>query len=39
MKKIFIAAIALLILAGYVAGNYFVDFALHRGEDLSPPSR
>ena len=37
MKKIFIAAIALLILAGYAAGNYFVDFALHRGEDLSPP--
>lgn len=37
MKKIFVAAIILLTCAGYFVGNYFVDFALRRGEDLSPP--
>ena len=37
MKKIFIAVIILLLGAGYFVGNYFVDFALKRGEDLSPP--
>lgn len=37
MKKILIAAVILLICAGYAVGNYFVDFALERGEDLSPP--
>ena len=37
MKKIFVAAIILLTCAGYFVGNYFVDFALKRGEDLSPP--
>lgn len=37
MKKIFIAAIILLIGAAYFVGNYFVDFALKRGEDHSPP--
>ncbi len=37
MKKILAAAIILLACAGYFVGNYFVDFALKRGEDLSPP--
>ncbi len=37
MKKFLIAAIILLTCAGYFVGNYFVDFALKRGEDLSPP--
>lgn len=37
MKKILIAAVILLTCAGYAVGNYFVDFALKRGEDLSPP--
>ncbi|MBR0260225.1 MAG: alpha/beta hydrolase [Selenomonadaceae bacterium] len=37
MKKIFVAAIILLLGAGYFIGNYFVDFALKRGDDLSPP--
>lgn len=37
MKKILIALIILLTCAGYFIGNYFVDFALKRGEDLSPP--
>ena len=36
MKKI-LAVIIILICAGYAVGNYFVDFALKRGEDLSPP--
>ncbi len=38
MKKIFVVAIIFLICAGYFVGNYFVDFALKRGEDLSPPA-
>lgn len=38
MKKILIAVIILLTCAGYFVGNYFVDFALKRGEDLSPPA-
>ena len=38
MKKILIAVVILLIGAGYFVGNYFVDFALKRGEDLSPPA-
>lgn len=37
MKKILLAAIILLTVAGYAVGNYFVDFALKRGDDLSPP--
>ena len=37
MKKILIAAVIILICTGYFVGNYFVDFALKRGEDLSPP--
>ena len=37
MKKFLIALIILLTCAGYFIGNYFVDFALKRGEDLSPP--
>ncbi len=37
MKKILIVVIILLTCAGYFVGNYFVDFALKRGEDLSPP--
>ena len=37
MKKILIAVVIVLICAGYAVGNYFVDFALKRGEDLSPP--
>ena len=39
MKKIFfaIAAVIFLSAAGYFVGNYFVDFALKRGDDLSPP--
>lgn len=37
MKKILAAAIILLTCAGYFVGNYFVDFALRRGDDLSPP--
>ena len=37
MKKIFVAAIIILIGAGYFVGNFFVDFALKRGDDLSPP--
>ena len=37
MKKILIAVVILLLGAGYFVGNYFVDFALKRGEDLSPP--
>ena len=37
MKKILIAAVIILLGAGYFIGNYFVDFALKRGEDLSPP--
>ena len=36
MRKILIA-VAILICAGYFIGNYFVNFALKRGEDLSPP--
>ena len=36
MKKFF-AVILILICAGFAVGNYFVDFALKRGEDLSPP--
>ena len=36
MKKIFVA-VMILICAGYFVGNYFVTFALERGEDLSPP--
>lgn len=36
MKKILVVVI-ILICAGYAVGNYFVDFALKRGEDLSPP--
>ncbi|MBR4151784.1 MAG: alpha/beta hydrolase [Selenomonadaceae bacterium] len=36
MKKILVALI-ILICAGYFVGNYFVDFALKRGEDLTPP--
>ncbi len=39
MKKIFfvIAAVIFLSAAGYFVGNYFVDFALKRGDDLSSP--
>lgn len=37
MKKFFIAALLILICAGYAVGNFFVDYALRRGEDLSPP--
>ena len=37
MKKILAAVIIILLGAGYFVGNYFVDFALKRGEDLSPP--
>lgn len=37
MKKILLAAMIILIGAGYFVGNFFVDFALKRGEDLSPP--
>lgn len=37
MRKILLAALILLLCAGYGVGNYFVDFALKRGEDLSPP--
>lgn len=37
MKKFLIAAIILLTVAAYAVGNYFVDFALKRGDDLSPP--
>ena len=37
MKKIFVAVVIILIGAGYFVGNYFVDFALKRGDDLSPP--
>jgi len=36
MKK-FLAVVMIFICAGYFVGNYFVDFALKRGEDLSPP--
>jgi len=36
MKK-FLAVVIIFICAGYFVGNYFVDFALKRGEDLSPP--
>lgn len=38
MKKILLAAVIVLLAAGYAVGNYFVDFALKRGEDLSPPA-
>lgn len=38
MKKIFVVALIVLLGAGYFVGNYFVDFALKRGEDLSPPA-
>ena len=37
MKKIFVAAVIVVVGAAYFVGNYFVDFALKRGEDLSPP--
>ncbi len=37
MKKLLVALIILLAGAGYFVGNYFVDFALKRGEDLSSP--
>ena len=37
MRKIFVAAMAVLVGAVYFVGNYFVGFALKRGEDLSPP--
>ena len=36
MRKVLVALI-ILICAGYFVGNFFVDFALKRGEDLSPP--
>ena len=36
MKK-FLVIMVWLICAGYAVGDYFVDFALKRGEDLSPP--
>ena len=36
VKKLLIV-ILLIICAGYGVGNYFVDYALKRGEDLSPP--
>ena len=36
MKK-FLLVVALLACAGFFVGNYFVDYALKRGEDLSPP--
>jgi len=36
MKK-FLAVVIIFICAGYFVGNYFVDFALKRVEDLSPP--
>ena len=38
MKKFLFAAAILLLAAGYAVGNYFVDFALKRGDDLSPPA-
>lgn len=37
MKKILAGVLILITCAGYFVGNYFVDFALKRGEDLSPP--
>ena len=38
MKKILIVAVIIILIgAGYFVGNYFVDFALKRGDDLSPP--
>lgn len=38
MKKIFIAAVLILVGASYFIGNYFVNFALKRNpENLSPP--
>ena len=37
MKKFLVALIILLMCAAYGIGNYFVDFALKRGDDLSPP--
>ena len=37
MKKIFVAVLIVLVAAGYGVGNFFVDFALRRGDDLSPP--
>jgi len=36
MKKIFVL-IVILLAAGYFVGNYFVNFALERGKDLSAP--
>lgn len=36
MKK-FLVIIVWLICVAYAVGDYFVDFALKRGEDLSPP--
>ena len=36
MRKVLVALI-ILICSGYFVGNFFVDFALKRGEDLSPP--
>lgn len=36
-KKLLIVALILITCAGYAIGNYFVEFALKRGEDLSPP--
>ena len=38
MKKFLFAAAILFLAAGYAVGNYFVDFALKRGDDLSPPA-
>ena len=37
MKKIFVVALIVLIAAGYGVGSFFVDFALRRGDDMSPP--
>ncbi|MCR5834583.1 MAG: alpha/beta hydrolase [Selenomonadaceae bacterium] len=37
MKKVLVALIILLTVAAYAVGNYFVDYALKRGADLSPP--
>lgn len=37
MKRLLLAVLTIIIGAGYAVGNYFVDFALKRGEDLSPP--
>ncbi len=37
MKKIILAAVLVVLMIGFMVGDYFVVYALQRGEDGSPP--